>query len=102
MTREEPTRLRVAVVLVKDGKHLIWIRALDALEHTRLAGTDNATDPFWSADSRFIAYFADAKLKKIDRSGGPVETLCDALAAVGRHMESQRRHPDRRLRNLLK
>ena len=73
----------IAVVLVKDGKQQIWIRALDALELAPLAGTDNAADPFWSADSQFIAFFADAKLKKIDRSGGPVQMLCDALAAVG-------------------
>lgn len=73
----------VAVVLVKDGKQQIWIRALDSLDLTPLAGTDNATDPFWSPDSRFIAFFADARLKKIDRSGGPVQTLCDALGAVG-------------------
>jgi eukaryotic-like serine/threonine-protein kinase len=73
----------IAIVLVKDGKQQIWIRALDALEMAPLAGTDNAVDPFWSADSQFIAFFADAKLKKIDRSGGPVQTLCNALAAVG-------------------
>ena len=73
----------IAMVLVKDGKQQIWIRALDALESAPLAGTDNAADPFWSPDSRFIAFFADAKLKKIDRSGGPVQTLCDALAVLG-------------------
>ena len=88
----------IAVVLVKDGKQQIWVRALDALELAPLAGTDNAADPFWSADSQFIAFFADAKLKKVDRSGGPVQTLCDALAGRGWHLESQRRHPDRGVR----
>jgi eukaryotic-like serine/threonine-protein kinase len=73
----------IAVILVKDGKQQIWIRALDALELAPLAGTDNAGDPFWSPDSQFVSFFADAKLKKIDRSGGPVQTLCDALAAAG-------------------
>jgi Tol biopolymer transport system component len=73
----------IAAVLVKDGKQQIWIRSLDALELIPLAGTDNAVDPFWSPDSRFIAFFADARLKKIERSGGPVQTLCDALGAVG-------------------
>jgi Tol biopolymer transport system component len=72
-----------AVVLVKEGKQQIWVRTLDALELTPLAGTDNAVEPFWSSDSRFIAFFADARLKKIERSGGPVETLCEALGAVG-------------------
>ena len=73
----------IALVLLKEGKQQIWIRALDAFELAPLEGTDNAVDPFWSPDSRFIAFFADARLKKIDRSGGPVQTLCDALGARG-------------------
>jgi eukaryotic-like serine/threonine-protein kinase len=73
----------VAVVLVKDGKQQIWIRAFDAQDMTPLEGTDNAADPFWSPDSRFLAFFADSKLKKIERTGGPAQTLCDALGTVG-------------------
>ena len=78
-----PDGRQIAMVLVKDGKQQIWVRALDAPEPAALAGTDGAGDPFWSPDSRFIGFFADAKLKKIDRSGGPVQILCDALAARG-------------------
>ncbi len=74
----------VALVLVKDGKQQIWIRALDSADtRAPLGGTDNAADPFWSPDSHFVAFFADARLKKIDRSGGPVQTICDALGALG-------------------
>jgi Tol biopolymer transport system component len=78
-----PDGSAIAMVLVRKGKQQIWIRALDALEPAPLAGTDNAADPFWSPDSRFIAFFADDRLKKIDRSGGPVQTLCDAHAVTG-------------------
>lgn len=78
-----PDGREIAMVLVKDGKQQIWIRALDALEPTALAGTDGAADPFWSPDSRSIGFFADAKLKRVDRAGGPVQTLCDALAVRG-------------------
>lgn len=78
-----PDGRTIAVVLVKDGRQQIWTRAMDALELTPLEGTDGATNPFWSPDSRWIAFFADARLKKIDRSGGPVQTLCEALAALG-------------------
>ena len=73
----------LALVLVKDGKQQIWVRALDSQQLTPLAGTDNAGDPFWSPDDRYIGFFADARLKKIERSGGPVQTLCDALGATG-------------------
>ncbi len=78
-----PDGRAIAVVLVKDGKQQIWVRALDALEMTPLDGTDGAADPFWSPDSRIIGFFADARLKKIEAFGGPVQTLCDALGALG-------------------
>jgi Tol biopolymer transport system component/predicted Ser/Thr protein kinase len=78
-----PDGREIAMVLVKNGKQQIWVRPLDALEPVPLAGTDNAADPFWSPDSRYIGFFADAKLKKVERSGGPVQTLCDAHAALG-------------------
>ncbi len=73
----------VAVVLLKDGKQQIWIRALDSAAISPLAGTDGAADPFWSPDSQSIAFFADSRLKKIERSGGPVQTICNAIGALG-------------------
>jgi len=78
-----PDGRQIAMVLVKDGKQQIWIRTLDSPEFTSLAGTDGAASPFWSPDSRYIGFFADAKVKKIDRSGGPAQTLCDALGGMG-------------------
>jgi eukaryotic-like serine/threonine-protein kinase len=78
-----PDGREIAVVLVKDGKQQIWVRPLDALEPTVLAGTDGAANPFWSPDSRSIGFFADSKLKRVDRAGGPIQTLCDALGVSG-------------------
>lgn len=78
-----PDGSQIAMVLVKEGKQQIWVRTLDALDPVSLAGTEGAGDPFWSPDSRFIGFFADAKLKKIHHLGGPVQVLCDALAARG-------------------
>lgn len=60
------------------GKNLLWIRALDSLTVQPLPGTENPSFPFWSPDNRFIGFFAGGKLKKIDASGGLVQTLCDA------------------------
>jgi Tol biopolymer transport system component len=49
----------------------------------QLPGTEGAANPFWSADSRFIAFFSeDGKLKKIDPAGGPPQIICDAPVGV--------------------
>src|SRR5262249_30289512 len=39
--------------------------------------------PFWSPDSRSIAFFDDGKLKKSEISGGPSQTICDAAGPIG-------------------
>jgi Tol biopolymer transport system component len=78
-----PNGSQIAMVLFRDGKQQLWIRALDAFDVTPLAGTEDAASPFWSPDSRYIGFFADAKLKKVERSGGPVQTLCDAQGGKG-------------------
>jgi Tol biopolymer transport system component len=67
-----------------DGRNLVWIRALDSLEPRRLAGTENVSGPpvFWSPDSRFIAFQAGNKLKKIDISGGPPQDICDTSVLI--------------------
>jgi serine/threonine protein kinase len=61
----------------------LWVRPLNALTGQALNGTDGASFPFWSPDSRFIGFFADGKLKKIEASGGPPQTLCDATGGRG-------------------
>ena len=61
-----------------DGRRLIWIRPLDSLEARPLAGTEGVLRPFWSPDSRFVAFVAGGKLKKVDIAGGPPQTICDA------------------------
>src|SRR5262249_27067072 len=61
-----------------NGETSLWMRPLSSLTAQELAGTTNAIYPFWSPDSRFIGFFADAKLKKTEASGGAVISLCDA------------------------
>ena len=60
-----------------EGKDLLWIQPLDALAAYPLAGTEGAIAPFWSADSRFVGFSAEQKLKRIEASGGVPFLICD-------------------------
>ncbi|MGI9069039.1 MAG: protein kinase domain-containing protein [Pyrinomonadaceae bacterium] len=73
----------LAFVAYSEGQSVLWVRSLDSLSAQALPGTEGASAAsslFWSPDSRFIGFFAGGKLKKIDASGGPPQTLCDAAA----------------------
>src|SRR5262249_42088522 len=73
-----PDGRHVAVAAAVNGKRQLWLRALDAPQAQPMPGTEDATYPFWSPDSRFIGFFAQGRLKKIAASGGPAQSLCDA------------------------
>jgi len=79
-----PDGSRIAfVALTSDSRRLLWVRPLDALEAQPLSGSEGAISPFWSPDSRFIGFFADGKLKKVEPSGGVPQTVCDAAPIAG-------------------
>jgi Tol biopolymer transport system component len=65
------------------GAYELWVRSLDTLEARPLPGTELASLPFWSPDSRMLGFFAFGKLKIVDASGGPVQTLCDTTGLGG-------------------
>jgi eukaryotic-like serine/threonine-protein kinase len=60
------------------GKARIWVRPLNMLAAHPLDGTEGTTRPFWSPDGRYIGFFAEGKLKKIEPNGGPAQKICDA------------------------
>jgi Tol biopolymer transport system component len=77
-----PDGRNLVFVASGDGAQRLWLRRLDKADAQPLAGTQDATLPFWSADSRSIGFFASGKLKRIDVAGGLPRVLTDA--AVGR------------------
>ena len=64
-------------------KPFLWVRSLDSTEAKPLEGTEGARLPFWSPDGRYIGFFADRKLMKIEVSGGPPVNVCDAVLGQG-------------------
>jgi Tol biopolymer transport system component len=65
------------------GKTQLWIRPLDEDVATPIEGTEGAIMPFWSPDGRFIGFFADRKLKRIEASGSPPIVLWDVDGISG-------------------
>jgi DNA-binding winged helix-turn-helix (wHTH) protein/Tol biopolymer transport system component len=91
------TRIESGGVLSPDARHLafvardqetgttaLWLRSLHAAEALRLAGTDGAAKPFWSPDSRRIAFFASGRLAAVDLLGeAPHAIATDIDAPAG-------------------
>jgi len=65
------------------GRDMVWVRPLSGLAAQALAGTDGASNPFWSPDDRSIAFFSGGKLRTLDAAGGPVVTICDVAGSRG-------------------
>jgi Tol biopolymer transport system component len=73
-----------AVVFVGAGAHTsLWLRRLDSLSARELPGTAGAAYPFWSPNGRWVGFFAEGKLKKIDITGGPPAEVTDGIGPRG-------------------
>jgi Tol biopolymer transport system component len=62
---------------------VMWLRPLDSTAAQPMAGTEDSSFPFWSPDSRSIAFFASGRLKRIDIAGGAVQILATATGGRG-------------------
>jgi eukaryotic-like serine/threonine-protein kinase len=71
------------VAATQDGGTALWIRSLAANTAQELNGTEGAVYPFWSPDSRQIAFFGGGKLKTIDPSGGSSRIVCSVPSGSG-------------------
>ena len=77
-------RAMVFVAKEPGADPVIWLRSVDQVTARPLAGTKGGQLPFWSPDSRWVAFFADGKLKKIPVGpGGHVQVLADVADAFG-------------------
>jgi serine/threonine protein kinase/Tol biopolymer transport system component len=76
-----PDGRQIAFVADSEGRSRLWVRALDSPSARTLVGTDNASYPFWSPDSRSLGFFAETDLKRLDLEDGSVRRL--AIAGLG-------------------
>jgi eukaryotic-like serine/threonine-protein kinase len=72
-----PDGAMLAFVGDTQGKSQLWVRRLDQSESRLVPGSEGAYKPFWSPDSRWIAFFTPLKLKKSEVANGATIDLCD-------------------------
>ncbi len=63
--------------ITPDGRQRIYLRSLNEMETLPLPGTEGAGQPFWSPDGKFVGFFDDGKMKKIDLVGGSPISIAD-------------------------
>jgi serine/threonine protein kinase len=68
--------------LGQDGMRHLWVRFLDSLDAKIVATVANSAFPFWSPDSRYLAYLDANKLRKVDVSGGSPQEICTVPATI--------------------
>jgi len=73
-----PDGQQIAFVASKENKTTIFMQRLSTGKAEPLAGTEDGIFPFWSADGKYLGFFSNGKLRKIEAAGGPVQALCDA------------------------
>jgi serine/threonine protein kinase len=62
---------------------LLWMRTLSSPDASPLPGSEGASTPFWSPDSRFIGYWQDGQIKRTPVTGGPAVPIADVDVAAG-------------------
>ena len=60
----------------RDGRVQLYVRRLDQLDAIPIAGTEGASNPFFSPDGQSLGFYAAGALKKVPVGGGPVVELC--------------------------
>jgi serine/threonine-protein kinase len=77
-------------IISPDGTRLVYVshnrlhtRRLDQAQATELPGSEGAYAPFFSPDSRWVAFFVGGKLKKVSVTGGSAIVLCSAPLGMG-------------------
>jgi serine/threonine-protein kinase len=72
-----PDGTRLVFRIGDAGASRLAVRLLGQPNATPLAGTEGGSNPFFSPDGEWVAFFAGGKLKKIPIRGGSPVTLCD-------------------------
>jgi Tol biopolymer transport system component len=87
---DAPDSVRQALALSRDGRRLafvarntagkkqIYVRAMEAVDATPVAGTEGGDMPFFSPDGQQLGFASEGKLKRVAVGGGTPSVICAA------------------------
>jgi Tol biopolymer transport system component len=81
--RVSPNGRHLAFIARQGGRTSLWVRSFDAVAARAIAGTEGASQPFWSPDSRSIGFHADGTLKRVALESGAIQSLCAVRTMAG-------------------
>jgi serine/threonine protein kinase len=64
------------VAFITQSRSGVWIKSLDQAAPVLLADTAGAVAPFWSPDSKAVAFVAGGEIRRRALDGGTTETVC--------------------------
>ena len=73
-----PDGTAIAYIAERGNVPQIYVRSIGDVTPRAMAGTEQASGPFFSPDGQWLGFYAGGKLKKLSTSSGVVETLADA------------------------
>jgi serine/threonine protein kinase len=77
-----PDGKKIAYVVQRDEKSLLFLRVLGEREGRLIDGPDHVQVPFFSPDSEWIAYGQGQELQKVAVSGGSPVTICKLVGTA--------------------
>jgi len=73
----------IAATIRAGERDQLCLRHIEKFDFLPIAGTDEASAPFFSPDGQWIGFFASGALKKVSVTGGAPQTLASALLGRG-------------------
>ena len=82
-SRISPDGKKVVFTGLQANRTMLWVRSLDSPGSTVIAGTEGATQPFWSPDSRSLGFLTTNRLRRVELAGGPAQEICATTIPMG-------------------
>ncbi|MDW7681468.1 MAG: protein kinase, partial [bacterium] len=78
-----PNGENVVYVGQEDNVTMLYLRPINSFKATPIEGSQRASSPFFSADGKWLGFYADGTLKKVSIFGGVPEPLIELSSFLG-------------------